>query len=99
MYPCYTERYAFVFYAVAGFFVVFHYFACTAVAVGINLEEDDASVFSDSEVVLGYRSFNSARVEDCVQKFNQCAAYIRSDGLFNELPGNCAWHCCMAFMT
>ena len=64
VYPCDTGRGALVFDAVACGRVVFHYLACAAVAVTVNLKEDDAAVFGDAEPVFGDDSFEYERVED-----------------------------------
>lgn len=64
VYPCDTGRGALVFDAVACGRVVFHYLAGAAVAVTVNLKEDDAAVFGDPEPVFGDDSFEHERVED-----------------------------------
>lgn len=64
VYPCDTGRGALVFDAVACGRVVFHYLACAAVAVTVNLKEDDAVVFGDAEPVLGDDSFEYEWVEN-----------------------------------
>lgn len=80
VYPCDTGRGALVFDAVACGRVVFHYLAGAAVAVTVNLKEDDAAVFGDAEPVLGDDSFEYERVEDGAEVGCKGTVYVGSYG-------------------
>lgn len=80
VYPCDTGRGVLVFDAVACGRVVFHYLAGTAVAVTVNLKEDDAAVLGDAEPVFGDDSFEYERVEDGAEVGCKGTVYVGSYG-------------------
>lgn len=70
----------FVFDAVAGVGVVFHYFACADLAVDVDLEEDCVSGAGYSYFVAVDESVNGFRIEYGSEKGNEVAVDVVADG-------------------
>lgn len=70
----------FVFDAVTGVGVVFHYFACADLAFSIYLEEDCVSGVGDADLVAVYERINRVGVENCPQVCYEVAVSVVADG-------------------
>ena len=88
MYPGDPARDVFVFDAVAGFRIVFHYLAGAAAALHIYLEEDGVLLASDSDTVLLYKTFDYYGVKYGVQESYQVGVVVVGYAATDDFVGD-----------
>ena len=87
MYPGDSAFGVLVLDAVAGLRVVFHDFASTDAALGVNLVEDDGTVPGDSDAVFVDEAFQDDGIEDGGKELGEVRRAVGSQGLGHDVFG------------